>query len=110
MGDTNPPLSKRDWVGGSEKGETTETGRDEKTVGAMLLPVVLKSHGQDVCCVSALWTRVGEAPLPLLSSRDAAASVGFAAAAEAQVQWCGEDQDHWQHLHGCCRAQCPLRT
>lgn len=61
MGDTNPPLSKRGWVGGSEKGENTEKGRDEKTMGAMLSPVVMNSHGQDACYVSALWIRVGEA-------------------------------------------------
>lgn len=24
------------------------------------------------------------------------------AAIQTKVQWCGEDQDYWQHIHGCC--------
>lgn len=52
----------------------------------------------------------GGSYLPFLSTKAIVASFCFVAAAEAQVQWCGEDQDHWQHLHGCSRAQCPLRT
>lgn len=32
------------------------------------------------------------------------------AAVEAQVQQCGEDQDHRQHIHGSSRAQRPLRA
>lgn len=27
------------------------------------------------------------------------------AAVQTQVQRCGEDQDDWQHIHGCCRPE-----
>lgn len=32
------------------------------------------------------------------------------AAIQAEIQWSGEDQDHWQHLHGCNRPQRGPRT
>ena len=59
---------------------------------------------------------VGEDPAPSQCRGQAQAAVLLhgpaslcpAAAVKAQVQWCGEDQDHRQHVYGRCRAQHPL--
>lgn len=32
--------------------------------------------------------------------------MGFAVAVKTQIQWRGEDQNYWQHIHGCYGAEC----